>query len=219
VVSTRVAAAAPYAFTGPYAGCNELPEVAMDHRHIFIMHEVLKAWPFESALEIGSFNGASSTAFVEAINSGVGLGERGIATFCDVSISDSLIDVVRNCNDPARVRVTPQPSWAVLDSELPFDFVLVDAAHDMDSVTLEVRRLLARRPVCVMAHDTSATDAGYSRCEGAAMLKRTFMGLRGYRSIEDNRKRDGERTDRGLFLATTDMELYRRAANVFAEYA
>jgi hypothetical protein len=45
------------------------------------------------------------------------------------------------------------------------------------------------------------------------------MGLRGYRSIEDNVKREGERTERGLFLATTDMELYRRTANVFAEWS
>jgi hypothetical protein len=210
--------AAPYDFVGAYAGCNELPEVAMDRRHIFIMHEVLKTWPFESALEIGSFNGASSTAFVEAINSGEGLGQSGIATFCDVSVSASLMDVAGNCRDLSRVRVTPQPSWAVLDSALPFDFVLVDAAHDIDSVSIEVRKLLARRPLCVMAHDTSATDAGYSRCEGAAMLKRTFMGLRGYRSIEDNVKREGERTERGLFLATTDMELYRRTANVFERY-
>jgi hypothetical protein len=63
-----------------------------------------------------------------------------------VSVSDSLLDVVRNCRDPARVRVTPQPSWAVLDSELDFDFVFVDAAHDLDTVTLEVRRLMHRRP-------------------------------------------------------------------------
>jgi hypothetical protein len=208
----------PYAFAGPYAGCDVLPEVAMDRRHVFTLHGVLRCWPFISALEIGSFQGASSTAFVEAINSGEGLGEAGVATFCDVSVTDSLLDVAANCRDPARVRVTPQPSWAVLDSALDFDFVFVDGAHDLQSVTLEANRLLRRRPLCVMAHDTSATAAGYSRCEGAAMLRRTFLNTPGYYCWEDDAARPGERTDRGLFLATTDEDLHRRARCVFERW-
>lgn len=209
----------PYAFDMAYARCFALPEVAMDRRHIWMLHDVLCGWPFRNALEIGSFNGASATAFVEAINKGQGLGVSGSATFCDVSVTHSLMSVVQNCRDPERVRITPQPSWQVLDSELPFDFVLVDASHDIESVSLEMTRLLKRRPLCVMAHDTNATQAGYSKCEGAALLAETFRGLPGYGCIEDNAKRPGERTDRGLFLATTSPRLLEMAETVFAEWA
>lgn len=207
-----------YTFSGPYAGSYALPEVAMDVRHVFALADVLRAWPFKHALELGSFNGASSTAFIEAINSGEGLGESGDALFCDVSPSDSLVSVVLNCRHPERVNVTPQPSWAVLDSALPFDFVLVDASHDIDSVSIELKKLLRRRPLCVMAHDTSATEHGYSKCEGAALLKKKFMEQPDYGCIEDAVKRPGERTERGLFLATQNAELLSAAKKIFAKW-
>ena len=212
----------PYAFDGPYSACFAHPLTAADKRHIFIINDILKCWPFKSALEIGSFYGATATAFVEAINSGQGLGESGIATFCDVAVSDSLMDVVQNCKDMDRVRITPQPSWAVLDSREDFDFIFVDGAHDMDSVTIEVTKLLRRRPLCVMAHDTNATDAGYSKCEGAKMLREQFahpfVTMHGYRSIEDREHRKGERTDRGLFLSTSNNELFQLAQTIFQKW-
>jgi hypothetical protein len=196
-----------------------LPDPAADVRHVFIIHEILKSWPFKSALEIGSFLGATATAFIEAIGSGEGLGAGGGATFCDVSVSDSLLDVVRSCKQPKTWQVTPQPSWAVLDSEIPFDFIFVDGAHDVDTVGLELKRLMRRRPLCVMAHDTNATDAGYSKCEGAKLLRDTFAADPGYRILEDVAKRPGERTERGLFFATTDADLHRVARGVFEKWA
>lgn len=206
--------AAPYEFTGPYAGCYETPEVAMDKRHVFMLHGVLTSRIFDSALEIGCFNGASSTALVEATNSG----HVSLATFCDVSITDSLIDVARSAQFPDRVRVTRQPSWQVLDTNETFDFILVDAAHDIDSVSLELKHLARRRPLCVMAHDTSAADHGYSKCEGAKMLKDHYLRDEGYHCVEDRARRNGERTERGLFLATRDPSLYKAAFDVFQTF-
>jgi hypothetical protein len=205
----------PYNFTGPYAGCYAHAPTATDKRHVYMIHDVLMGWPFRRALEIGSFFGASSTAFIEAINAGHGMD----ATFCDVSISDSLYDVLNHCTAPDRVHMTPQPSWQVLDSNEDWDFIFVDASHDIDTVTLELKRLMRRRPLCVMAHDTSATAAGFSKCEGAELLKRTFQTDPGYLCIEDDAHRPGEATHRGLFLATTSPELYYdTAARVFRDW-
>jgi hypothetical protein len=208
----------PYTFDGPYEHCYEIPQVCMDKRHVYLLHDILKAHPFTSALEIGSFMGATATAFVEAVNSGVGLGESGAVVFCDVSVQASLIDVVGNIKDPERAKITPQPSWAVLDSQIPWDFIFVDGAHDIDTVTLEVKRLLKRRPLCVMAHDTNGPDAGVSVCEGAKYLADVFKAQPDYFWLEDARKREGEATDRGLFFATTSEELYRKAKEIYARW-
>jgi hypothetical protein len=208
----------PYSFTGPYSRCFDVPEVAMDRRHIFILHDILCSWPFENALEIGSFNGASSTAFVEAINKGEGLGELGKATFCDVRPTHSLIDVINNCRDPNRVKLTHRPSCDVLDRPDPFDFILVDGCHDAESVAKELMRLIVRKPLCVMAHDTSATETGYPACEGAKLLKDTFRSMN-WECLEDSDRRGGERTERGLFFATQNSELFDHAYDAFCRWA
>jgi predicted O-methyltransferase YrrM len=201
----------PYPFYGSYAGCYSNRDMAMDERHVGILHGILLGWPFKNALELGSFCGASSTAFVEAINGG----SEMIATFCDAQPTESLWSVVRNCEQPGRVRVTADLSWHVLESPETFDFVLVDANHDLESVSLELERLLVRKPLCVMAHDTNATRMGYPKAEGAHHLKRTFQQHDDYYCIEDAARRDGEQTERGLFLATTDPELFRLAVEVY----
>jgi predicted O-methyltransferase YrrM len=200
-----------YTFDGPYAACYSIRYMAMDERHVAMLHGVLSGWPFKNALELGSFRGASSTAFVEAINNGSPM----VATFCDAEPTESLWSVVRNCSQPGRVRVTADLSWHVLESPETFDFVLVDANHDLESVTLELERLLIRKPLCVMAHDTNATRMGYPKAEGAHHLKRTFQQHDDYYCIEDAARREGEQTERGLFLATTDPALFRMAVEVF----
>jgi predicted O-methyltransferase YrrM len=192
----------------------------MDPRHVGIIFDILAAWPFQAALELGSYNGASSTAFVEAIN----VGSPMTATFCDIYPRASLWDVVRNCKSPDRVRVTKDPSWDVLASFEHFDFVLVDAYHDAEPVAKETELLLTRRPLCIMAHDTNATAAGYEKCEGSRNLKAAIKSLPGYHGerwygcIEDCVKREGERTERGLFFATTDQRLYEVGKRAFRKW-
>jgi hypothetical protein len=208
----------PYRFDLAYARCFAVPQMAMDKRHIFILHDVLCSWPFKSALELGSFNGASATAFVEAINKGVGLGESGIATLCDVAPTHSLMAVANNCVEYGRVRITPQPSCVVLETQDPYDFVFVDANHDAESVAKELMRLIVRKPLCIMAHDTNGTACGYPLCDGAKLLKDTFTSM-GWKTIEDSAKRDGEWTQRGLFLATQDNDLFNIAQAAFARWA
>lgn len=204
----------PFEFTGAYANCYINPDVAMDQRHVFILYEILSSWPFKSALELGSFWGASSTAFVEAINSG----SEMTATFCDINVSNGLRSVMSNCKHQDRVRLAANLSSHVLSSADPFDFVLVDAFHDTASVTPELEQLMIRKPLCVMAHDTNATAAKYPHAEGAEMLKRAFEDLPEYHCFEDCERRAGERTERGLFLATTDVRLFRVACGAFGKW-
>jgi hypothetical protein len=205
----------PYRFEGAYAQCLVNDQGAgMDVRHIYMLHDILRlGW--ENPLEIGCFNGASSTAFIEALNGG----RIPQALFCDVCLRDSLVSVLKNAKYPEKVRYTRQPSWQLLDVAETFDLIFLDAAHDLDTVSLELKKLLRRRPKCLLAHDTSATENGFSHCEGAQLLRDTFQNTEGYYCIEDNDKREGELTHRGLFLATTCGEVFWRAADAFKEWA
>ncbi len=112
----------PYEFTGPYAQCFTDRRTAMDVRHIYLMHEILRSWPFKNALEIGSYWGASSTAFVEAVNKG----SRMNVVLCDITPTPNLVQVARNAVD--RVLVTNCPSTEILDLPVPFDWKLAALA-------------------------------------------------------------------------------------------
>ena len=200
----------PYLFDGRYSACYVDVPFCIDQRHVYIIHEVLTSWPFKHALEIGGYMGASSTAFVEANKRDWDLR----LTFCDVEPTDSLRQVI------AGHRLVTKPSWELLDDPgEQFDFILVDGNHDSASVGMELQRLIPREPLCVMAHDTSASSAGFPLCEGARELKETFIDLPGYRCIEDAAYRPGELTHRGLFLATRDADLFAIARQAFEKWS
>ncbi len=210
----------PYLFNGEYEDCYaSSPCTSMDLRHVYLLNDILKCWEFKSALEIGSFNGSSSTAFIEAINSGEGLGKSGRAIFCDVSVRPSLLRVVKNCKDPSRARITPQPSWEVLKTSMDFDFIFVDGCHDIQSVSVEFAHLKRRRPLCIMGHDTNATQAGHLHCEGAEMLRKELQKDAGYFCLSDSKQRPDEMTERGLFFATTSILLFEKAEKIFNKWA
>jgi hypothetical protein len=204
----------PYSFDQAYARCYALPEVAMDKRHVFLLHDILD-FGFKSTLELGSFNGASSTAFIEAVNAGKV--ER--ATFCECTPTHSLMSVIGNCRHPDRVRLTTKPSWDVLREPDAFNLILVDANHDLESVSRELERIVPRRPLCIVAHDTNATAAGFPMAEGALALKQTFEAWHGYQCLEDCETREGELTHRGFFLATRDPDLFDHAKQAFARWS
>lgn len=207
---------APFDFSGPYANVYRNRAMCIDERHVHTIFDVLMAGRFKSACELGSFDGASTVAFVEAHNRG-NL-ERFIA--CDVMLSQSLSSVLANRNSP-RVSYTNTKSWELLAREgdaFEYDCIFVDANHDLESVTKELDQILKRLPRCIMAHDTNATRMGYPAAEGAAHLADTIRKHPAYRGkcLEDAVVRDGEETHRGLFFATTDQELYGHARAIFA---
>lgn len=208
----------PYRFDGLYAGCFATEadrSMAMDKRHIWMMHDVLMAHPFRHALELGSWKGASTSAFFEAIRAGHGMR----FDFCDTMLQPNLLKIWHEHSSTATPWWTY--SWkllAVMQADV-YDFIFVDANHDLESVRLELAELVRIRPLCLMAHDTNATAAGYPAAEGAALLKETFAGMDGYLCIEDSSKRPGEQTERGLFLATRSPELFAIASDIFAKEA
>lgn len=204
----------PYPLDGVYADCFLEPEMAIDRRHIYTIHEILSAWPFQRALEIGCWRGASSTAFIQAINRGA----TQRATLCDRLIQQQVRRVANTCHQKDKIVVVEMQSWDLLDTPVAFDFILVDGNHTIEAVTPELERLMKRKPACVMAHDTNATKAGYEQAEGAAMLAEAFRALPEYQTIEDCVDRPGEETKRGLFCATRGDALSVVARAAFRKY-
>jgi len=180
---------------------------SIDQRHLFWMYDILLAGHFQHALEIGCLNGASSTAFVEAINAG----RLQKATFCDIELRPSVKSVLAPCRFSDRVKTFEGRSVDLLKQSDPFDFVFVDGDHRLASMPEELDLLLKRKPMCVMAHDTNALAVGYRECDGPPLLKWAFQTTAPYLCLEDNAPRPGEDTYRGLFFATTSPDLFEAA--------
>lgn len=182
-----------------------------DARHLNWMLNIIMRWPFRQTLEIGCWKGESSKVFVEAIRQGHQLH----ANFCDICITEGVRNVL---NGVPRCVVHEALSTELLRSPKEFDFVFVDGNHSLKEVSEETRLLLIRRPLCVMAHDTTSCIAGYPGCEGPQYLKRSFMTAQGYYCLEDAQLRIGECTQRGMFFATRDRDLYGMAQQMLAHW-
>jgi len=208
---------APYDLT-PYPHIWDCHQASVDRRHLFWMFDILCAGGFRHALEIGCLNGASSTAFVEAINREALLQ----ATFCDIDIRPTLRATLDHCRFPDRVRTFEGRSGSMFATQERFDFVFVDGDHRLQTVLREVDWLLECRPVCVMAHNTNAQAAGFADCEGPPLLKWRFQVASSYLCLEDNAVRESEATQRGMFLATRSREVFevaRRSLERWGEMA
>jgi hypothetical protein len=204
---------APYDLTR-YTRIWECPPATVDRRHLFWMYDVLCGGRFQHALEIGCLNGASSTAFVEAIN-----GQRlRHATFCDIDLRATLQEVLKECRFPDRIQTFEGRSVDLLRQRSDFDFVFVDGDHRLESVTEEVELLLLNPPTCVMAHDTSVRVTGLDSCEGPAYLKWRLQTAGPYRCLEENTRRSDEEIWRGMFFATTSDEVFERARQALEKW-
>ncbi len=188
----------PYSLE-PYPFVWECPPANIDRRHLYWLSDVLSSGLFQNALEIGCLDGASSTAFVNAIN----CGRLERATFCDLQIRNSLRRVLSTCDDPSRVTTFEGRSVDMLTQGLSYDFVFVDGDHGWETVAEEVEWLLKHPPICVMAHDTGVKQAGIPGCEGPPYLKWRFQTTAPYWCLEESAVRHQEATFRGMFLATT----------------
>ncbi len=199
-------APAPYDLN-QYQGIWDCPQGSVDRSHLFWLFDVLSSGGFQHALEIGCLNGASSTAFVEALNAQAI--ER--ATFCDIHLGATFRGVLSRCRLPDRIQTFEGRSVELLRQQENFDFVFIDGDHRLETVQEEVELLLRQRPTCLMAHDTNAQATGFADCEGPPLLKWRFQTTAPYFCLEDSAFRSGKATQRGMFLATTSPEIFAAA--------
>ena len=131
----------PYSFDQPaYDLCFRDPAEAMDKRHIFIVHQILASWLFVvGALELGSWLARELLRrLLRRSTAGRRCGRH--SAMCQVT--QGLQNVVNNCKNFAGGgwTIANLPSWELLPREDQYDFILVDAYHDIQSVSRRSRR-------------------------------------------------------------------------------
>lgn len=165
---------------------------AIDARHRDWIRNELLTGRHRRVLEIGSHKGYSTQAFLDALQAGA-IDELHL---CEPSPTPELLSLI--AGTPAVLHRCS--SLELLAKDCRWDLVFADGDHSAATVRPEATLLLAAKVPAVFAHDV-ATDDRYPGCEGARLYRELFERA-GYHVVEDSRQRPGERTDRGMMLAT-----------------
>jgi Methyltransferase domain len=177
----------------------------MDIRHIKLLHRVLKIGRFNHTLEIGSFDGASATAFVSALDKGV----VNRIDFCDPSFQPRFYKIISMSTKPEFITMHRRFSFDVISDK--YDCVFVDGDHSPRTVGIETELILKNGIQNIFAHDTSLKVNG---CEGPAIMMNRLK-KEGFYVVEDNKRRPNEITERGFMFATKNTDLFEKAEKLF----
>jgi len=169
----------------------------MDRRHILWLQYLLMRTGVQRSLEIGVHTGASSSAFIAA--------KVPDAHFADITRTIEAVRVIGH-----RGTFHQRKGCDVLIDEAPFDLVLVDGAHDIDSVSEEILAMRIKEPRIIVAHDVNSSAAGYAHCDGARLLW-DHLVEDGWLITIDTKDRVCEATKRGMLVATRYADLHQIA--------
>lgn len=162
------------------------PPMAMDLRHVRMLHQAILTAKPRIAAEIGSYKGHSTVAFLEAP-----LEEFHIF---EPYPTPELIALIAGRQN---VHLHTAPIW---QSPLRPDFVFIDGDHDLPALA-DLAFCLARGVRTIAMHDTRGFSTGLTPfgSEAAANLL-SAMPDRLWQ--EDSLLREGEWTHRGLGVST-----------------
>ena len=189
------------------------PEWLTDKRHIEVIYEFIMANDFNRVAEIGSYSGASTAAFIEALNQGKDFNLH----IAEINPTRQLRALISTCKKPDNVILHVQSGEEVLAHWKGFDFVFIDGDHDVKGAGAELLMILRHGIPNLMAHDTNIheIDKINHPCKGAELIGRAFKSHKDYYWLEDKEERRDEFTDRGLFFATMDEEKHKVAQEIF----
>ncbi len=171
---------------------------ALDLRHVRMIHDEACSGAYGRVLEIGCFQGYSSTALLAACKAA----HVGEVHLCEPYPTAELEKVIAHYNiDKTRVYLHRCTSLELLQRDSGFDLVFIDGDHEEATVAEELRLLIAAGVRCIFAHDTAdASHDLYQTPKGPRLVAPTLAAA-GYVVTEDSEFREGERTERGLVKA------------------
>lgn len=180
-------------------------EWSMDARHAELVKATLKRLRPTTAVEVGCHLGVSTLGILEAGVPNVHL--------IDVVMQPS----VRRMAEDYGAKLHECRSDLGLLSIPPSDnlAVLLDGDHSLPAVQLEARLIGPMKPRCIISHDVTTMLTGLE-CEGCIWLWHTLQAA-GWFCFVDCVPRQGERTSRGLMIATHTPEDYAQVVAACVE--
>jgi hypothetical protein len=173
-------------------------EWAIDLRHAILLRLILRNIHLGKVMEIGSFQGASTTALLEALENNTI--RKVILVECKPT--HELASVIQACKaHPSDI----QRFWC--SSKDPHvrlvrpEFVFIDGDHGQPAID-ETNFYLEQNTHFIALHDTYTMDSEKNKsCWGTKKAASILRKHRDYVIYEDFVTRQGERTHRGFMLA------------------
>lgn len=165
----------------------------MDTRHIERLFKIARITRPRTVIEIGSYQGASTTAWIVALNEGFVQTVR----LYEIAPTAELHAMIAKANDQRAVSLNTRPYY---DAPEYADLILIDGAHGWQALADLASALAMGCPQIIM-HDSRTymnLGDGWGAWLGANILKSSPL----YRWFEDAEKRSGEWTHRGLLYAS-----------------
>lgn len=182
----------------PYSFCfdGRIPPMSMDKRHIEALHDLVMGVPMGGiAVEVGSHKGASTSAFIEAINRGRNFQLHVV----EPRPTPELLRVISLCREPGLVVLHKTTSETF---RLPHcDLWFIDGDHGWPAVADCMNALVSDSTVIAL-HDTRAYLMGIQECFGAYLAAEALQADHSRIWDEDAVTRPGEWTHRGFGVST-----------------
>jgi len=181
----------PYAYTLDTRHDN--PPWHMDAIHIQQLYRLCERIRPRVVVEVGSYMGASTSAFVEAMKDG--LIDKLLCY--EIKPTEELIktrDIASGRGFDATIVEKPYPTAPIYA-----DLILIDADHEHGAVLDTLAAVVMGCPHIVM-HDHNCINVGLG-CRGVDNSVRLLKQRAGWHWHEDTAKRAGMWTHRGLFYA------------------
>ena len=142
------------------------------------------------AVEIGSHDGVSTQAFLDALDAGF------IEQFhiIELHITSALQARIDACKAKDRVTIHLKPYW---EAQIEADLVFIDGDHRWPALADLATALALKVPVIAM-HDTNSFTAGIESCWGSEMAASILRKAPGRSWGEDKELREGQHTQRGF---------------------
>lgn len=184
----------------PYAHCREFqPDGSpfhMDDHHVSILHDIAMALPQGAVIaEIGSRNGYSTAAFLEALKLRPDLKLHII----EIEQTRILQELIIKSGVRDRIVQHDYPS----DQSLEYaDLVLIDGNHTIPGALTDLTRALVMGCDAIVLHDTQTEwKTEIEGCEGSALAGRLLRDSPQRLCWEDSELREGQLTERGLLVS------------------
>jgi hypothetical protein len=162
----------------------------MDEGHVLMLQALIEEHSPKVAVEIGSHDGVSTQAFLDALDSGF------IEQFhiIELHITPALQARIDACKAKDRITVHLKPYW---EARIEADLVFIDGDHRWPALADLATALALKTPVIAM-HDTNSLTAGIESCWGSEMAASILREAPGRLWSEDKEKREGQHTQRGF---------------------